>query len=159
MIVLLTPGILSAEAVAAWRVKGNNVILESSTNPSNPAVGNSAVIAVAYEKSFFRCKPSIAILSFKGLKLGGAVKKQTSSKSKNQLTFNVNNTKFAAKNETHINTYTNGVEVVAFFDEAILESLGQPSSITVSIGRNRALFTFRSTNSITSSLSEISGSC
>lgn len=159
MIGLLTPNFLSAEAVAAWRVKGTSVILESSTNPTNPAVGNSAVIAIAYEKSFFRCKPSLALLTLKGLSLGPAIKKQSSSKSKNQLTVNVNNKKFVAENETHMNTYTNGVEVVAFFDETILTALDQPSSIIVSMGGGQALIAFRTTNSITPSMKQISGSC
>ena len=73
------PSILPAEAITAWRVQGNSVILESSTNLANPSRGKSAVIAMAYEKSFFRCKPSLAFLSFEGSRLGTAIKKQSSN--------------------------------------------------------------------------------
>ena len=159
MIFLLSPSFLNAAAVAAWRAEGNSVILESSTSPANPAIGKSAVIAVSYEKSFFRCKPSLALLSFDGLTLGTATKKQSSSKGKNQLTFKVNQKTFVAQNETHINTYTNGLEVVALFDAAILKELERPSRITVSIGSGRPLMEFRTTNSIAPSIRKIAGSC
>jgi hypothetical protein len=40
---------LSAEALATWRVQSGSVILESSTNLANPSRGKSAVIAITYE--------------------------------------------------------------------------------------------------------------
>lgn len=159
LIMLLAPSILKAEVVAAWRVQGNSVILEGSTNTANPAIGKSVVLAVTYERSFLRCKPSVAMLNFDGLTLGTAIKKQSSSKSKNQLKLNVNNKTYLAQNETHMNTYTNGIEVAAFFEKALLTDLERPSRISVSMGSNRALMEFRSTNSIASSIRAISSSC
>jgi len=157
--VIFVPSILPAEAITAWRVQGNSVILESSTNLANPSRGKSAVIAMAYEKSFFRCKPSLAFLSFEGSRLGTAIKKQSSKKKKNQLIFYINNKQFIAQKETQMNTYSNGMELVAFFDKAILSELSKPSLIAVSVGGKRAIIEFRTTNSITPSIKQISGSC
>jgi hypothetical protein len=150
---------LSAEALATWRVQSGSVILESSTNLANPSRGKSAVIAITYEKSLFKCKPSLAILSFEGRKLGSIVKQQSLKKEKNQLTFHINNKKFIAQNETKLNTYSNGIELVAFFKEAILDELSKPSLIKVSVGGQRPIIEFRTTNSITPSIRQISGTC
>ncbi|MDC0425094.1 hypothetical protein OAL91_01290, partial [bacterium] len=86
-------------------------------------------------------------------------KKQSSKKKKNQLTFYINNKQFIAQKETQMNTYSNGIELVAFFDKAILSELSKPSLIAVSIGGKRAIIEFRTTNSITPSINQISGSC
>ena len=150
---------LSAEAIVTWRVQGNDAILESSTNLKNPSLGKTAVLAVTYEKSLFRCKPSLAFLSFEGLKLGVGVKQQSSKKKKNQLTFHVNNKKFIAQKETKMNTYSNGIELVAFFNKSILNELSKPSLVKVSVGNKRPLIEFRTTNSIKQSIRQISRSC
>ena len=150
---------LSAETVAKWRVQGSSVVLESTTNLANPSQGKSAVIALTYEKSFFKCKPSLAFLSFEGLKLGTGIKQKTSKSKKNQLTFYVNKKKFIAQKETKMNTYSNGIELVAFFNESILRELSKPSLIKVSVGGKQPVMEFKTSNSITPSIGKISDSC
>ena len=58
-----------------------------------------------------------------------------------------------------MNTYSNGIELVAFFNKSILNELSKPSLVKVSVGNKRPLIEFRTTNSIKQSIRQISGSC
>lgn len=149
----------SAEVVTKWRMQGSSLILEGSTNLADPRQGQSAVIALAFEKSFLSCKPSVAFLSFKGSTLGKAVRQESSKRKKNQLTLFVNQKKFIAQKKTQINTYSNGVEIVAFFDDSLLKELSKPSTIKVSVGGQQPLIAFRAVNSIGPSIDELYRLC
>jgi hypothetical protein len=126
----------SATIESKWMLREDSVMLFGSTNINNPTIGKSAIIAIAYDKSFFSCKLSVAFITMEGSTLGNAASQKSSSAKKNQLTFTINNKKFTANGETKLNQYSNGLEVIGYFDEAVITELAKPSNIRVSIGSN-----------------------
>lgn len=150
----------SATIESKWVMRGDSIMLSGSTNLENPKLGKTAILAIAYEKSFFSCKPSIALIIMQGLKLGEVKGQKSSSSKKNQLTLTINNTKYIANKETKLNQYSNGMEIIGIFDDEVLTELAKPSNITVSIGPNNPpRMVFKSIGSINEYIKQAKESC
>jgi hypothetical protein len=147
------------QAISQWKLQNHSVIIDAYTHPNNPSQGKVAVLAIAYEKSFFRCKPSIALLSFNGTSLGSFINKKEFSRKSNKINLTINSKKFEGEGDSTLNTYTNGIEMVSYFDESAIQALNNSAIIDVSIGNNKPLISYRATNGIKNYLPAVIDSC
>ncbi|MBT3986322.1 MAG: hypothetical protein HOE89_02175 [Gammaproteobacteria bacterium] len=149
----------SSQAVTNWQIQGQSLILSASTNTNNTSIGRSAVLALAFEKSFLSCKPSLAFLSFQGSRLGSIERTRSNKRESNQLKLTINNRTYVADGETVLNTYSNGVEIVAYFEDSIIAALSNAAIISVSVGDGDTLISYRTHNDIRSYITEIRDAC
>lgn len=158
---LATTKELSAEIVANWNFYDGTVALLSTTSPQNPDKGKTTGIFVAYDKSFFRCMPTVSLMSYNGLVLGRVTRpqKHVYKESKNRLVAHVNGKRFAATGATVVNEYSNGTEVVAMFDQDLIAALQNPGTVSLSIGNGQPIFSARAMNSISAHVMKAYKSC
>jgi hypothetical protein len=142
---------LSAEIVANWHLYEGDVALIASTSPQDPKLGKTTGIFIAFEKSMFKCRPTVSLMSYDGLVLGQVTtaRKFASKSAKNRMSVEVNGEKFSTSGETVINDYTNGTEIVAMFDGELLRALQRPATVSIFIGGGPPVFMARSLNSVT----------
>ena len=150
---LLAQGTSIAQGASNWKIQNNSLLL-SFYSPSK-----YVTIAVAYEKTFFRCKPSVAMIIATDRTLGVFRDQKELGSRKNKLNITVSGQRYEANGDTVLNKYANGMEVVAFFDEDLVNALKTPSSISVSFGSSSPVFTGSAGNSINLGLDQIKGSC
>ena len=144
-----------AQSESSWIFQAPSVVLPFYS----AAEDKSAIIAIAYEKKWFRCKPSVALISISGRSLGSLLRSSESGSNRNSLKLTINNKDYFSEGDTVLNTYENGTEVVSFFDDDVIEALKYQANISVSIGNNPPLFSGRSINTIDIGLRGIIESC
>ena len=147
--------VLFAQSQSSWVVQGHSLTLPFYSTSEN----KYATIAIAYEKKFFSCQPSIALIVADGRSLGSFRNGSKSSSTRNRLKLTINNRDYFADGDTVLNTYANGIEIVSFFDVNVIEALKSPSNISVYVGNNPPRLSGRSTNSINVGLRTIIQSC
>ena len=146
---------LYAQPASSWQLQGPSLILPFASQVDNRTV----TLAIAYEKSFFRCKPTVALVVMQGRRLGSVQDTTRSSSNRNKLRLNIDGKLFVGEGETQVNQYSNGIEVTSFFSNSVIESLRSPSNIAISIGQNAPLFSGKSLNSINADINSVIQSC
>ena len=146
-----------AQGLSKWMLQDHSLVLPFYNSSNNKYI----TLLIAYEKEWFACKPSLALLALEGQQLGKLVKTQKSAKKKDKLVITINGETYYGQDDTAVNTYTNGLEIVSFFDERIIQSLKTPSKFTLDIGKvsSTPIFYGETLNSINFGLDAILQSC
>jgi len=156
-IALTLSGKILAQGASKWTLQDHSLVLPFYNSQNDKYV----TLLIAYEKKWFVCKPSLAFLILEGRQLGTLVKTRKSGELRNKLVITVNGKRYYGEEDTAVNTYKNGLEVVSFFDEDLVDSLKRPSKFTIDIGgeSKTPIFNGETLNSINFGLAAILDSC
>jgi len=157
VIVSMLSSEIGAQGQSKWILQQHSLVLPffNATN------GKYVTLLIAYEKNSLECKPSVALLALEGNRLGTLVEKRRSSKTKDKLIVTINGNTYYGEGDTAINTYSNGLEIVSFFNEGVIGELKFPSKFSVDIGKvsSSPIFYGETLNSINFGLESIIQSC
>ncbi len=152
--------IAQVEARAPWILNGSSLTLSSTDNPSNPNFGQSAVLALSYEKvGSGQCQPVIALLSFQSMTLGSILRRERFTNQNERLQISIGGRHFEGQQDTVLNYYTNGIEIVSNFTSDLSQTLFSPTTIIVSTRNSGEIARFTATNGIGQIFSSLMAQC
>jgi hypothetical protein len=77
---------IDAQGASKWALQDHSLVLPFYNSFNNKYI----TLLIAYEKEWFACKPSLALLVLEGQQLGKLVRAQKSAKKKDKLVITIN---------------------------------------------------------------------